>query len=76
MIEVVAVAVASLGVAVCRHLTAREIVKRAHPKDIPAIAHAMYLHHPRGRRCRPGTHGRGVTGPLVAEQRARERAGP
>jgi hypothetical protein len=54
MIEVVAIAAASLGVALCRYLTARTFVKHANKKNIPAIARAMYPRRQldRGRRQR------------------------
>jgi hypothetical protein len=58
MIEVVAVAVASLGVALCRYLSVRTFVKHANKKDIPAIARAVYPRLQLGRGRRPDLDGK------------------
>jgi hypothetical protein len=49
VIEVVVVAVAALGAAAFRYLTARVFVKHADRKDLPAIARAVYQRYQLGR---------------------------
>jgi hypothetical protein len=52
MIDVIAVAAAAFGAALFKYLTAREVLKRANRKDIPAITRAMYRRSDMNRRPR------------------------